>query len=695
MISNGVILNDRYTVDSVIGEGGGGVVYKAYDRNLQSHVVVKQIKEDVSSLLECRTEVDILKQLKHENLPKVLDFFEADQKIYTVMDYIEGLSLFQALKMQGRYLQKDVLDWTRQLARALAYLHRQSPPIIHSDIKPANIMLNPATGKLCLIDFNISLAISRDKRSITWISGGYSPPEQYKSMKEYIHYLASIGKCITQERRQAQLNEIMGSGIDERSDVYSLGAALYHLLTGVRPEADFLDIVPISQYDMDLSEGFAHIIEKCMEIDPEKRYQNGIELHHAIENIYELDSEYKSYKGRLLRKKMTCLFLVFGGALLTVGGLVTRGREKVSEYQQLVQEAERSIADLEFEEAVPLLTRAQAILPARIDAVFLEALRLYKTNDYAACIQAALLALNQEQYQIKTEKDREYLGNLYYVLGNAYLEEAQYQDANSCFEKALETVETNNLYFRDYAISLARSGQADKALKMLAQAEESKLDQDSITFVKGEISFAQKDYFTAQSTLQSVIENTNDLELWERSVLLLYRMYKQCGPDYQNTAIELLKSEKARNGEEGNINLSEALADAYMEKARTHPEEKAIYLVEALNEYISIYNSGYTTIRMMDNIGILYRELGQIDAAGKMADQMLNRYPEDYRGYKLRAFLELDKQQKQVNEQRNYKNFQSSYQDAAERYEKQSEQTDQEMQQLKQMYQDLSQGGWY
>ena len=130
MINRGVRLNNRYVIDRVVGEGGGGVVYRAFDSNLQNYVVVKQIKESAASLLESRAEADILKGLKHENLPKVLDFFEDHGRVFTVIDFIEGISLSEALKRRGWFGQKEVLNWARQLSRALEYLHSQRIPII-------------------------------------------------------------------------------------------------------------------------------------------------------------------------------------------------------------------------------------------------------------------------------------------------------------------------------------------------------------------------------------------------------------------------------------------------------------------------------------------------------------------------------------------------------------------------------------
>ena len=177
-------LNDTYTIVDRIGSGGGGVVYKAYHERLQTYVVVKQIKEKVKGVLDGRAEADILKRIKHTYLPRVYDFLEIDGEIYTVMDYVPGKSLDKVLKEEGYFPPKQVLKWAFQLAEALDYLHRQEPPVIHSDIKPSNIMLTPQ-GDICLIDFNISLAFDSSRRTSTGTSGGYSPPEQYRSLGSY------------------------------------------------------------------------------------------------------------------------------------------------------------------------------------------------------------------------------------------------------------------------------------------------------------------------------------------------------------------------------------------------------------------------------------------------------------------------------------------------------------------------------
>ena len=120
---NGQILNGMYQIVSQIGAGGGGIVYKAIHLRLQTEVVVKKIKESAIDKLAIRQEADILKRLKHPYLPRVYDFVETPEAVYTVMDYIPGESLSMALKRRGRFTVEEVFKWAGQLGEALAYLH--------------------------------------------------------------------------------------------------------------------------------------------------------------------------------------------------------------------------------------------------------------------------------------------------------------------------------------------------------------------------------------------------------------------------------------------------------------------------------------------------------------------------------------------------------------------------------------------
>jgi len=218
------VLRGRYQIQQQIGQGGIGSVYLAEDLRLEGRLcAVKEVEHDRSlpakifeeAREQFMREATVLARLDHPNLPKVSDFFSRENRDYLVMDYVPGEDL-RTLMLDARrhktFLRTDVvLGWANQIANALTYLHRQDPPIIHRDIKPSNLKLTPS-GLVKLVDFGLVRVLVPDEMTITIIQGQgtilYTPLEQYGSD---------------------------GAHTDIRSDIYSLGATLYHLLTNAPP----------------------------------------------------------------------------------------------------------------------------------------------------------------------------------------------------------------------------------------------------------------------------------------------------------------------------------------------------------------------------------------------------------------------------------------------------------------------------
>ena len=218
MLQPNSIFDGTYRVEQVIGHGGCGLVYKAYHLRLQKYVVIKQIYNENSAGTESRREADILKNLHHPYLPQVYDLVYCDDGIYTVMDYIEGADLESYVLKGCTFSEKDLRRWLHQLLEVLDYLHTRTPPILHSDIKPANIMLTKQ-GNICLIDFNISLDKAQEG-AIRGCSEFYGAPEQIE-----------LVRC----RRDGITTDIR---LDARTDLYSLAVSFYTLVTGCIPPAN-------------------------------------------------------------------------------------------------------------------------------------------------------------------------------------------------------------------------------------------------------------------------------------------------------------------------------------------------------------------------------------------------------------------------------------------------------------------------
>ena len=271
MLEIGSVLDGKYKILNKIGQGGMSVVYLAMNEKANKQWAIKEVRKDGKQDIEVVkqnliAETDILKKLSHPNLPSIIDVIDAEDSFLIVMDYIEGNSLSHAIKEGGAQPQPYVVEWAKQLCDVLGYLHSRKPPIIYRDLKPANIMLQP-NGEVCLIDFGTAKEFMNDNVEETSCLGtrGYAAPEQYG------------GRGRT----------------DARTDIYCLGATMYHLVTGRSPAEPPYEMKPIRWWDPTLSSGLEEIILKCTKTDPDERYQSCSELMFALNHYEDNDKEHR------------------------------------------------------------------------------------------------------------------------------------------------------------------------------------------------------------------------------------------------------------------------------------------------------------------------------------------------------------------------------------------------------------------
>ena len=318
------LIASTYEVIEKIGSGGGGNVYLAKHQRLGKKVVLKADKRKITARPELlRREVDVLKELSHSYIPQVYDFFIEDDIVYTVMAYIEGESLDRPLKRGEKFSQPQVIKWAKQLLEALEYLHSPThgtPPrgYVHSDIKPANIMRTPYDD-ICLIDFNITLALGEE--NVVGCSAGYASPEHYGlDFSSFGNSTATIDdnetvtmldETETLTMSSAKSNSSVRKIVpDIRSDIYSVGATLYHLLSGKRPARNAMEVAPLSSKEF--SPQIVKIISKAMNPNPDLRYQTAGEMLQELSHLHDNDIRAK----RLKRSGL------IGGAILSLMFLV-------------------------------------------------------------------------------------------------------------------------------------------------------------------------------------------------------------------------------------------------------------------------------------------------------------------------------------------------------------------------------------
>ena len=275
-LDEGTVLNDRYEIVRKIGGGGMGAVYLANDRNLGG--VLRAVKEMVQSYIEeeqqekaikdFKRESMLLTSLEHSSIPTIYDYFydEKEARFYLVMKYISGGDLSGKLRAapEGRLDEKDVVEWGMQVADVLDYLHNHEPPIVYRDLKPANVMVDSKSGRVMLIDFGIARWVNKEEKGVTAVGTmGYAPPE------------------------------LFSGNVEPRSDIYSLGSTMFHLLTGADPQSNPLLIFDFQknprprQINPSLSDQIEQILMRCVEYSADGRFNSAGEMRDALRQHLE------------------------------------------------------------------------------------------------------------------------------------------------------------------------------------------------------------------------------------------------------------------------------------------------------------------------------------------------------------------------------------------------------------------------
>lgn len=340
----GQIIDDKYEILKLIGQGGMSRVYLAMDKRLNKQWAIKEIEKRAKDknneivIQSAIAEANLIKQLDHPAIVRIVDIIDNGDVIYIIEDYIEGETLSSVLETQGAQPQELVIEWALQICEALEYLHTRKPPIIYRDMKPANVMIKP-DGNIKVIDFGIAREYKDQSLADTVSLGtkGYAAPEQFG------------GKGQT----------------DARTDVYCLGVTLYHLLTGQNPCEPPYEIYPIRHWNPQLSAGLEAIIQKCTQLNPDDRYQSCAELLYALHHYEEYGAAYRARQ----RKKLNSFIMTACASLLCVCigifGLVMRTATNNADYRTYINQGD-SASD--SADRISYYTQAIKIKPDSIEA---------------------------------------------------------------------------------------------------------------------------------------------------------------------------------------------------------------------------------------------------------------------------------------------------------------------------------------
>ena len=716
-----------YSDITEIGSGGGGVIFKAYHKRLQKYIVLKKMRTQVHGILDERMEADILKNLHHEYLPQVFDFLKIENDVYTVMDFVDGKSFEQLIKEKVLFSNKQILKYTRQLCEVMAYLHKQKPPVLHGDIKPANIMLKP-DDNICLIDFNIAGFLSEGTMVTVGYSEGYASPEQcqaVQSLENSAFYTkqsvrTSEEKTILQQTPMSAKNDatealtVMSDylkedkttspvkqresitldnsviKIDLRADVYSIGATMYHLATGVRPSTEPEKNLPIENIAEGYSNGFSVIINKAMEAEPDRRFANAGEMLQALEKIHKYDRKYKI----LIIKQEIAYFamVLFIGAsvLMFFLGEQRMKVEQLEEYDAIITELTiaRENDSAQFES---LYEKACTLMPEKLDAYYQKAVYLTEQCRY----EENILFIQENLLNQTSLSGQDFADDTYYLIANCYFELEEYKEAVVYYQAAVERNGQVSQYYGDYAISLVYCGRIDNAEEVLRQGRERGMGSDYVLLVSAEIESAKGKYDEAIAHFKECIDSTTNQTMKLRAYILCDKTFRKKGDTeeilQESTELLIKATTDVELGDQ--LLVFERLAQDYIDLASITGNEQ--YDENALAVLEEIIKHGWDNDTTHMNKAILLQKSGRLREAEAVLNELIGKDADNYIYYKRLAVLEADIQGTIPNEERDYRQFAKYYNTTMDMYKKTKLETnDVEIQWLQQMYEQLISGGW-
>lgn len=771
----------KETFDQIeqIGQGGGGTVFRAHHKRLEKEVVLKKIHTSQLKNIDRKGELNILKNLKHAYIPQIYDFMDFGNEVFTVMEYIPGQSFAQLLEQKKKFSQKDVAKWLRQLCEVVDYLHSQKTPIVHCDIKPANVMLTPE-GNICLIDFNISGVKTEEGVASIGYSKGYAPIEQFavvmrrlqKSKKPQVSVqnvpqftdknysektevyseadsektevtvgfdgektevptdlgcertevysesnsdvtevssnqsapvvvniaqnsnTRSLMRSLSDEEWVKAVAAVNAMGndlmVDEKTDIYSVGATMYHIITGEKPKMFYEKSKPILQLRENVSESLAYVIEKAMQTEPDKRFKNSKQLLKTVQKIGAVDKRYKSLARKQIIVSILMGLMVVISAITMTYGRSTMQREVIEQYDNYIVQMEEARSEKKYEELEENYNNAIKIFPNKQEAYYIMAVSYYEQKMY----KEAINFLSESVYANGEIIEDNSYGRFYYISGNCCFELKDYQQAISYYEKALELQPEELAYYRDYVVSLARVGDLEKAETTLQVATEKGLSSDVLSLLKGEIALLREEYTKCEENFKACIQNTESEYIKLRAYSKLDETYEIMYTDSEQyeKRIILLKEALDNLSAEYKVTLMERLAQVYINYSDITDTkgncENAIAIFKDME------NSNYATFTSRYNIAILHEKIGNYSDAMAQLDYMLELYPDNYNIFKRKSFVELSIQSKKANLDREYTTFQKYYNQAMTLYKENAGTEDVEMMSLQQLYEDVVANGW-
>ncbi len=572
----GDCIKGMYRIIRPLGSGGLGTVYLAYHENLQKQIVVKKVKDKIANLVDCRIEADILKSLHHMYLPQVYDFLQLEEGVFTVMDYIPGCDLKYYLSREIFFEESQLVFWMKQLCQVLQYLHTRKPPVLHCDIKPENIMITPE-GNICLIDFNISLD-GENNKDLVGVSSRYASPEQMRRA-ENIRWYGTGGSV----------------RLDGRSDIYSLGAVFYEMVTGQPPRGGGETTCPVTRMSYSCSDALANIIAKAMEKNPSRRFATAARMEQALQHMEEWGNTFRRI--RFLERTSDVAAAALSIVLICAMAAGWQGMRREAffdAYGDYMQSAGRLYGGESGEE------EAEAILA--------EGRKL----------------LNEDRFRGMLQNSPQEKADILYGNAQAAMKLEQYGEGQDYLEEAVKLTPDNPDMWRDLAVCQAGQGMSRSAADSMEKAEQLGTSPEDAMLVKAQIAWQEQDVSGAYQ-MAAEAAKSQDASVSEQAAVLAVQASSQLGN--REECIRLLQEITENRVGNQKIFWLRKIGELSLQCAMDGQEE---LLDTAWGAYEQIRQSGYAQFNDLYNLAAAY-ELGErLEDSRRLLEEMTVRYPQEY-----------------------------------------------------------------
>lgn len=653
-----------YVFQRQIGRGGGGVAWLCWHKGLQKQVVLKQILHRSSREEENRREVNVLKNLRHPSLPGVLDFIEIEGQLFTVMDYIEGMNLEQWLQNSPQPTLKEIQTLCDDLCGALDLLHTQNPPIIHCDIKPANIIVRPGCHGV-LIDFNTSL-VGSIIRSLGH-TYGYCPPE----LAAAIDYLQ-------------RYHIVPQNMVDTRCDVYELGCVLYRMAAGeiYDPQRPLWHVIE-QRYVPEL----VPVLQKALQYDPGQRFSSVRELNQAMQTLRFANDRLKRY-----RKKAAVLTGVYIAGLccsivLCGASVYWMRADHHKKYDELITQMTAARREGDHDRVEELFDEAMDLDDGRLEAYSQQAFSLYEQGDYEDCVRFIEESILTDSGLLDESMASQ---NVRYLLADSLYRQQKYDESVEAFQDLFEHDELQPSFYRDYAVALGRSKKLLQAQEILEEAAAKGLDDASLQYAQAEVEYAKGNVKTALELMKDVLPDLEESSVKMHAFFALGQWYQETGETEE--AQKLLKDACGILPQSLLPAILEERLQCDLDLAAKEDEYSNYYRADALECIEEIEKNSWDNFNTHDTKVIVLHKMGDLQSASEELDWMEENYDPSYVTHKRRAFLEVDRQALLPNEARDYTEFERQYNLARDYYD--ASKPDAEMDLLERTYNDVKEGGW-